>query len=133
MIKLLRGDRPLEQLDAALGGLHAVDILQEAREVLLSHAWLTASASSEELGVECATDGRNGRLRCLRLDPQSSGIDNAQTQQKEEKDDRERYSGSVAFAVAESESRKGRLGHADGAEERAQLEKEKHRLLASIS
>ena len=105
--------------------------LQEAREVLLSHAWLTASASTEELGVECATDGRNGRLRCLRLDPQSSGIDNAQPQQKEEKDDRERYSGSVASAVAESECREGRRGHADGADERAQLEKEKHRLLAN--
>ena len=105
--------------------------LQEAREVLLSHAWLTASASTEELGVECATDGRNGRLRCLRLDPQSSGIDNAQPQQKEEKDDRERYSGSVASAVAESECREGRRGHADGVDERAQLEKEKHRLLAN--
>ena len=105
--------------------------LQEAREVLLSHAWLTASASSEEVGVECFTDGRNGRLRCLRLDPKSSNIDNAQTQQEEAKDNRERYSGSLAFAVAESESRKGRLGHADGAEERAQLEKEKHRLLAN--
>lgn len=56
------------RLEAEENELRVEASKEEAEQVLLSHAWLTASASkNEDIAVDCLTDGRSGMIRCLRL------------------------------------------------------------------